>query len=83
MQSDKWIIYKIKHYHKHGWNKSSIDQKFKDVPYEDIVDTLQNYGGNVLGSKNEPYFEKESDYKYIPPSYFELSDSEKEIYKSL
>lgn len=83
MQSDKWIIDKIKYYHKYGWDKSSIDEKFKDVPYQDIAEILNGYGGDALGSKTEPYFEKESDYEYVPPTYADLSKDEQEIYNSI
>jgi len=36
-----------------------------------------------LGSKTEPYFEKESDYEYISPTYSELSKEERKIYRRL
>lgn len=83
IQTDQWVIEKIRHYYRQGWTKSEIDDKFDNVPYELIINlSPSNYGEGVLGSKTEPYFEKESDYKYIPPTYKELSNSEKKIYRN-
>jgi hypothetical protein len=81
--TDTWIIDKIKHYHLQGWTKSELDAKFKDVPPELIMKLAPNYGNDAMGSKTEAYFEKESDYEYIPPTYTDLSISEQEIYNSL
>lgn len=84
IQTDQWVIEKIRHYYRQGWTKSEIDNKFDNVPYELIIKlSPHDYGEEVLGSKTEPYFEKESDYEYIPPTYNELSKEERKIYRRL
>jgi hypothetical protein len=83
VEVDTWIIDKIKHYCLQGWTKSEIISKFKAVPSELINELVPTYGDNILGSKTEAYFENESDYEYVVPSYDELSKEEQKIYNSI
>lgn len=79
----QWIKYQISHYRKQGWAKEELDERYKRFSFKVVIDNCPNYGGNALGSKTEAYFEKESDYEYIIPSYSKLSIEEKKIYTDI